>query len=94
MWIVNMGKGPPRPTRVSTTPLGGHDVPVHNNHQEVAGVRADGQDTRCGISLVEACGQEECLAELTDTPGVEAGKVEGANPDHSKQLQENNHSSE
>jgi hypothetical protein len=49
MWIGTTGKGPPRPTRVSPTPLWGLDVPVHKNPQEVVGVRADARDTRYGV---------------------------------------------
>ncbi len=78
--------------RVSAMPPVEPDVQVHNNHPEGAGVRADGQDTRCDISQAEACAQEECLAELTGTPGVETAQVEGVNPAHPKQPQKNNHS--
>jgi hypothetical protein len=60
----------------------------------MVGVRADGRDTRCDISLAEACGLEEYLAEPIGTQEVEAVQMEGMNPDHSKQLQESNHSSE
>jgi len=90
----NMEKDKVKFIRVSAMPPVEPDVQVHNNHPEGVGVRADGRDTRCDISQAEACGQEECLAELTGTPGVEGGQVEGLNPDHSKQLQESNRSSE
>lgn len=70
-----------------------HGVPAHNNHPEGVGARADGQDTKCGISQAEACGPEECLAEPIDMRAVEVVQLEEANPVHPKQPQKNNHSS-